>query len=79
MTVIAVLDWMMPVISVPARTPLIGVPAIRASSARILLTVRSDAVGHELEPEHEDAEPAHDRHEDVSENVDLHGPPVSWL
>ncbi len=40
MTVIAVLDWMTPVISVPAITPLIGVPAILASSARILLTAR---------------------------------------
>ena len=40
MTVIAVLDWMTPVMSVPARTPLIGVPAILASSARILLTAR---------------------------------------
>ena len=40
MTVIAVLDWMMPVISVPANTPLIGVPAIRASSARIRVTAR---------------------------------------
>ena len=41
MTVIAVLDWMTPVINVPASTPLIGVPAILASSARILLTARS--------------------------------------
>ena len=40
MTVIAVLDWMTPVMSVPAMTPLIGVPAILASSARILLTAR---------------------------------------
>ena len=40
MTVIAVLDWMTPVMSVPANTPLIGVPAILASSSRILLTAR---------------------------------------
>ncbi len=38
MTVIAVEDWMTPVMTVPAITPLIGVPAILASSARILLT-----------------------------------------
>ena len=40
MTVMAVLDWMMPVMNVPARTPLTGFPAIRASSARIWLTAR---------------------------------------
>ena len=40
MTVMAVLDWMTPVITVPAMTPLTGVPAIRASSARIRLTAR---------------------------------------
>ncbi len=38
MTVIAVDDWMTPVMAVPASTPLIGVPAIFASKARILLT-----------------------------------------
>ncbi len=38
MTVIAVLDWMMPVMKVPASRPVIGVPATCASSARILLT-----------------------------------------
>ena len=38
MTVMAVHDWMTPVISVPASTPLTGVPAILASSARIRLT-----------------------------------------
>src|SRR5690606_7852065 len=37
-TVMAVEDWMMPVISVPASTPLAGVPAILASHWRILLT-----------------------------------------
>ena len=31
-----------------------------------------NAVGHELESEHEDAEPADHRHEDVPEIVDLH-------
>ena len=39
-TVMAVLDWMTPVMSVPASTPLTGVPAILASSARIRLTAR---------------------------------------
>ena len=39
-TVIAVLDWMIPVISVPASTALTGVPAILASSARMRLTAR---------------------------------------
>ena len=38
MTVIAVDDWMMPVIRVPAITPLTGVPAAFASKSRILLT-----------------------------------------
>ena len=38
MTVIAVDDWMTPVISVPASTPLIGVPAALARKSRILLT-----------------------------------------
>ena len=38
MTVIAVEDWITPVMKVPASTPLDGVPAIRASRARILLT-----------------------------------------
>ena len=38
MTVMAVLDWMMPVISVPASTPLTGVPATLARSARIRFT-----------------------------------------
>ena len=66
MTVIAVLDWRIPVMSVPARTPFIGVPAIRASSSRILLTARLvNAVGHELQAEHENAKPADDRHENV--------------
>ncbi len=37
-TVIAVDDWMMPVMIVPATTPLAGVPAIVASHVRILLT-----------------------------------------
>lgn len=37
-TVIAVEDWMIPVMKVPASTPLEGVPAILASNARILLT-----------------------------------------
>ena len=40
MTVIAVEDWITPVMKVPAMTPLTGVPAILASSARILLTAR---------------------------------------
>ena len=38
MTVIAVDDWMMPVIKVPAMTPLTGVPAYLASISRIRLT-----------------------------------------
>ncbi len=38
MTVMAVLDWMMPVMNVPAIRPVTGVPATLASSARILLT-----------------------------------------
>ena len=38
MTVIAVDDWMTPVISVPAITPLIGVPAALARKARIFVT-----------------------------------------
>ena len=37
-TVMAVLDWMTPVMKVPAIRPVIGVPATFASSARILLT-----------------------------------------
>ena len=40
MTVMAVLDWMMPVTSVPASTALNGVPAIFASSERMRLTAR---------------------------------------
>ena len=40
MTVIAVLDWRTPVMTVPAITPLIGVPAIFASRARIRFTAR---------------------------------------
>ena len=36
-TVIAVEDWMTPVMMVPANTPLSGVPAILASSSRIRL------------------------------------------
>jgi hypothetical protein len=35
-----------------------------------------DAVGHELEPEHEDAEPPDDGHQNVFEVVDLHEAPV---
>lgn len=38
-TVMAVEDWMMPVITVPAITPFAGVPAILASHCRILLTL----------------------------------------
>ena len=38
MTVMAVLDWMTPVIKVPAMSPVIGVPATFASMARILFT-----------------------------------------
>jgi hypothetical protein len=37
-TVIAVLDWMTPVIRVPAISPVTGVPATLASIARILST-----------------------------------------
>lgn len=33
---------------------------------------RLDAVGHEVEAEHEDAQPADHRHEDVLENIDVH-------
>ena len=40
MTVIALLDWSTPVMAVPAMRPLIGVPAIFASNARIRFTAR---------------------------------------
>ena len=40
MTVIAVLDWITPVMNVPARSPVIGVPATLASKARILTRKR---------------------------------------
>ena len=73
MTVIAVEDWMTPVISVPAITPLIGVPAALASKcAHLVDGQRLDAVRHELEAEHEDAEPADHRNENVLEDVDIH-------
>ena len=76
MTVIAVLDWMTPVMSVPASTPLIGVPAIlRQQRAHPADGEVLDAVGHELEAEHEDAEPADHRHEDVLEMSTCIGPP----
>ena len=76
MTVIAVLDWMTPVMNVPAITPLIGVPAILASSARILLTASAwMPLRHEFEAEHEDAQAADHRHEDVLEDIRLHKSP----
>jgi hypothetical protein len=40
MTVIAVLDCMTPVMRVPAKSPLTGVPAVFAKKARILFTAR---------------------------------------
>ena len=41
MTVIAVLDWITPVMNVPASRPVTGVPATLASKARILLTANA--------------------------------------
>ena len=73
MTVMAVEDWMTPVINVPASTPLIGVPAALARNARISVDrKRLDAVRHEFEAEHEDAQPADDRHENVLEDIYVH-------
>ena len=74
MTVItAVDDWMMPVIKVPAMTPLTGVPAYLASISRIRLTrKRLNAVCHEVETEHENAKPADNRNDYLPENIHVH-------
>ena len=73
MTVIAVEDWITPVISVPASTPLIGVPAALARNSRILLTDSAwMPFAMNSRPSMKMPRPADDRHENVLEDIYFH-------
>ena len=72
-TVIAVLDWMTPVIRVPASSPVIGRAGdLGQHRAHPVDGQRLDAVAHEFQAEHEDAQAADDRNDDVLEDIRFH-------
>ena len=77
MTVIAVLDWRNAGNERAGDHALDRRPCDRRQQVSEPVDGETlDPVGHELEPEHEDAEPADDGNEEILEVVDFHATPV---